>query len=72
MTITTQSATQSQRLANIRQTIDLTLASPACSDWLRNSLSAGMKRDVCDAAADAAHLAYLLNEYCNALLNIDA
>ncbi len=39
------------------------LADPTASRWLKEALLAAWSRDPCDAAADAAYLARILDEW---------
>jgi hypothetical protein len=51
-----------------QDTIDQLIASPATSNWLRDSLAAALKRDCVDAANDAELLNELLSKRCAEML----
>lgn len=50
--------------------IDAVLASPSTSDWLKNTLRSALRRDCCDAAADAGLLSVLLSDRADGLLGL--
>lgn len=47
-----------------------TLADPAASDWLKAAILSLIKRDACDAVADAKYLAKLFDARLDAMLGL--
>ena len=48
--------------------IDLVLADPSASDWIKESLRSALERDPVDAANDAEVLAKILHRRCREIL----
>lgn len=49
--------------SSTRHEISLILNSPAASDWLKENIRGALRRDILEAAYDAALLAKVLGEY---------